>query len=316
MRVGDTLTFRRTFRDSDVEAFSEISGDRRGTTRCTLRRARPALHSPTNHQRRHRVGGCAREAAGHRDGVTDPLVRGPCRAPWHRKEEGQQGRLVCHGLLTLTTVTQLTSQIQLLGKGLCVDFIQPVRSGDTVICELRVRPPPCAGRAPPARQVTRATAAGSCVAAGTQVVDVKKGETAVLGQRRAVLRVKADADFHNQARGVPDHGGSRLRAVEAGCARSLAALAADTGSLAAARGQEGVRVARAVITGVIPDAVLDARQANSSSEAVPQQTRLGHSSAASPPAAAEVLVSRRGGAAGGGDGCGDAGWKATVRSRM
>ncbi|PCI40239.1 MAG: enoyl-CoA hydratase [Elusimicrobia bacterium] len=52
----------------------------------------------------------------------------------HHMEKDQQGRLMAHGLLTATLPTKLGGDLNYMARKMAFDFMQPVYSGDTLIC--------------------------------------------------------------------------------------------------------------------------------------------------------------------------------------
>lgn len=86
LKVGDNITFERTFTVRDVELFSEISGD---------------------------------------EGI-------------HHITPDEQGRLVVQGLLTATLPTKVGGDNNVLARTMNFEFLRPVFTGDTIICEVKI----------------------------------------------------------------------------------------------------------------------------------------------------------------------------------
>src|SRR6478672_3627189 len=86
LKVGDIITFERTFTVRDVELFTEISGD---------------------------------------EGI-------------HHITPDEQGRLVVQGLLTATLPTKIGGDHNVLARTMNFEFLRPVFTGDTIICEVKV----------------------------------------------------------------------------------------------------------------------------------------------------------------------------------
>ena len=86
LKVGDIITFERTFTVRDVELFIEISGD---------------------------------------EGI-------------HHKTPDEQGRLVIQGLLTATLPTKVGGDHNVLARNMNFEFLRPVFTGDTIICEVEI----------------------------------------------------------------------------------------------------------------------------------------------------------------------------------
>ncbi|WP_421100812.1 FAS1-like dehydratase domain-containing protein [Sporosarcina psychrophila] len=86
LKVGDIITFERTFTVRDVELFIEISGD----------------------------GGI------------------------HHLTPDEQGRLVVQGLLTATLPTKVGGDNNVLARTMNFEFLRPVVTGDTIICEVKI----------------------------------------------------------------------------------------------------------------------------------------------------------------------------------
>ena len=86
LKVGDVITFKRTFTIRDVELFTEISGD----------------------------------------------------AGIHHLTPDEQGRLVIQGLLTATLPTKVGGDYNVLARTMNFEFLRPVFTEDTIICEVRI----------------------------------------------------------------------------------------------------------------------------------------------------------------------------------
>ena len=86
LKVGDIITFERTFTVRDVELFTEISGD---------------------------------------EGI-------------HHITPDEQGRLVVQGLLTATLPTKVGGDHNVLARTMNFEFLRPVFTGDTIICEVKI----------------------------------------------------------------------------------------------------------------------------------------------------------------------------------
>ena len=86
LKVGDIITFERTFTVRDVELFTEISGD---------------------------------------EGI-------------HHLTPDEQGRLVVQGLLTATLPTKVGGDHNVLARTMNFEFLRPVFTGDTIICEVKI----------------------------------------------------------------------------------------------------------------------------------------------------------------------------------
>lgn len=86
LKVGDTITFERTFTVMDVELFTKISGD---------------------------------------EGI-------------HHRTPDEQGRLVIQGLLTATLPTKVGGDANVLARTMNFEFLRPVFTGDTIICEVKI----------------------------------------------------------------------------------------------------------------------------------------------------------------------------------
>ncbi|MED4206178.1 MaoC family dehydratase N-terminal domain-containing protein [Neobacillus mesonae] len=86
LKVGDFITFERTFTGRDVELFTEISGD---------------------------------------EGI-------------HHITPDEQGRLVVQGLLTATLPTKVGGDHNVLARTMNFEFLRPVFTGDTIICEVKI----------------------------------------------------------------------------------------------------------------------------------------------------------------------------------
>ncbi len=86
LKVGDIISFERTFTVRDVELFTEISGD---------------------------------------EGI-------------HHRTPDEQGRLVIQGLLTATLPTKVGGDYNVLARTMNFEFLRPVFTGDTIICEVKI----------------------------------------------------------------------------------------------------------------------------------------------------------------------------------
>ncbi|MDM5259319.1 enoyl-CoA hydratase [Bacillus toyonensis] len=86
LKVGDIITFERTFTVRDVELFTEISGD----------------------------------------------------AGIHHITPDEQGRFVIQGLLTATLPTKVGGDNNILARKMNFEFLRPVFTGDTIICEVKI----------------------------------------------------------------------------------------------------------------------------------------------------------------------------------
>ena len=86
LKVGDIITFERTFTMRDVELFTEISGDEGN----------------------------------------------------HHITPDEQGRLVIQGLLTATLPTKVGGDHNVLARTMNFEFLRPVFTGDTIICEVKI----------------------------------------------------------------------------------------------------------------------------------------------------------------------------------
>ncbi|URT71547.1 MULTISPECIES: enoyl-CoA hydratase [Bacillaceae] len=86
LKVGNMITFERTFTKRDVELFTEISGD---------------------------------------EGI-------------HHITPDEQGRLVVQGLLTATLPTKVGGDANVLARTMNFEFLRPVFTGDTIICEVTI----------------------------------------------------------------------------------------------------------------------------------------------------------------------------------
>ena len=86
LKVGDIITFERTFTVRDVELFTEISGD---------------------------------------EGI-------------HHRTPDEQGRLVIQGLLTATLPTKVGGDYSVMARNMNFEFLRPVFTGDTIICEVKI----------------------------------------------------------------------------------------------------------------------------------------------------------------------------------
>lgn len=86
LKVGDIISFERTFSVKDVELFTEISGD---------------------------------------EGI-------------HHITPDEQGRLVIQGLLTATLPTKVGGNYSVLARSMNFEFLRPVFTGDTIVCEVTI----------------------------------------------------------------------------------------------------------------------------------------------------------------------------------
>jgi 3-hydroxybutyryl-CoA dehydratase len=86
LRVGDIITFERTFTVEDVDLFTKVSGDEGS----------------------------------------------------HHVTPDEQGRLVVQGLLTATLPTKIGGDNNVLARTMNYEFLRPVFTGDTIICEVTV----------------------------------------------------------------------------------------------------------------------------------------------------------------------------------
>ncbi|MFJ7825810.1 enoyl-CoA hydratase [Psychrobacillus sp. NPDC096623] len=86
LKVGDIITFERTFGIKDVELFTKVSGD---------------------------------------EGI-------------HHLTPDEQGRLVVQGLLTATLPTKVGGDHNVLARTMNFEFIRPVFTGDSIICEVTI----------------------------------------------------------------------------------------------------------------------------------------------------------------------------------
>ncbi|WP_078382063.1 hotdog domain-containing protein [Sutcliffiella halmapala] len=86
LKVGDIITFERTFTVRDVELFTEVSGD---------------------------------------EGI-------------HHITPDEQGRLVVQGLLTATLPTKVGGDYNVMARNMNFEFLRPVFTGDTIICEVTI----------------------------------------------------------------------------------------------------------------------------------------------------------------------------------
>ena len=84
LKVGDIISFERTFTIEDVELFIEISGDE------------------------------------------------------GNKTPDEQGRLIIQGLLTPTLPTKVGGDNNVLARTMKFEFLRPVFTGDTIICEVKI----------------------------------------------------------------------------------------------------------------------------------------------------------------------------------
>lgn len=86
LKVGDIITFERTFTTEDVELFTKVSGDEGS----------------------------------------------------HHVTPDEQGRLVIQGLLTATLPTKVGGDNNVLARTMNFEFLRPVFTGDTIICEVTI----------------------------------------------------------------------------------------------------------------------------------------------------------------------------------
>ncbi|KML41819.1 MaoC/PaaZ C-terminal domain-containing protein [Cytobacillus firmus] len=86
LKVGDIITFERTFTKRDVELFTEISGD---------------------------------------EGI-------------HHITPDEQGKVVVQGLLTATLPTKIGGDANVLARTMNFEFLKPVFTGDTILCEVTI----------------------------------------------------------------------------------------------------------------------------------------------------------------------------------
>ena len=86
LKVGDVITFERTFTAELVKLFTKISGD---------------------------------------EGI-------------HHLSPDEQGRLVVQGLLTATLPTKVGGDHNVLARNMNFEFLRPVFTGDTIICEVTI----------------------------------------------------------------------------------------------------------------------------------------------------------------------------------
>jgi len=83
-------------------------------------------------------------------------------------EPDAEGRLLVHGLLTATMPTKLGGDLNVLGRSMAFDFLQPVYTGETVTCEMEIeRVAERDGRYDLTASVTCENEAGETVLAGT-----------------------------------------------------------------------------------------------------------------------------------------------------
>ncbi|WP_423798332.1 FAS1-like dehydratase domain-containing protein [Neobacillus sp. SAB-20_R2A] len=85
-KVGDIITFERTFKQEDVEMFTKVSMDEGN----------------------------------------------------HHITPDEQGRLVVQGLLTATLPTKVGGDYNVLARTMNFEFLRPVFTGDTIICEVTI----------------------------------------------------------------------------------------------------------------------------------------------------------------------------------
>lgn len=86
MKVGDIITFERTFTKEDVEIFTKVSMD---------------------------------------EGV-------------HHITPDEKGSLVVQGLLTATLPTKVGGDYSVLARTMNFEFLRPVFTGDTIVCEVTI----------------------------------------------------------------------------------------------------------------------------------------------------------------------------------
>jgi 3-hydroxybutyryl-CoA dehydratase len=86
LKVGDIITFERTFTAEDVDLFIKVSGDEGS----------------------------------------------------HHVTPDEQGRLVIQGLLTATLPTKIGGDNNVLARTMNFEFLRPVFTSDTIICEVTV----------------------------------------------------------------------------------------------------------------------------------------------------------------------------------
>lgn len=86
LKVGDIITFERTFTVEDVNLFSKVFGD---------------------------------------EGI-------------HHLTPDEQGRLIVQGLLTATLPTKIGGDNNVLARSMSFEFIRPVFTSDTIICEVTI----------------------------------------------------------------------------------------------------------------------------------------------------------------------------------
>ncbi|RKD75180.1 acyl dehydratase [Sinobaca qinghaiensis] len=56
----------------------------------------------------------------------------------HHMKEDEKGRVMVHGLLTASIGTKIGGGLHYIARELNSEFLRPVFSGDTVICELEI----------------------------------------------------------------------------------------------------------------------------------------------------------------------------------
>lgn len=86
LKVGDIISFERTFTAETVQLFTKISGD---------------------------------------EGI-------------HHLSPDEQGRFVVQGLLTATLPTKVGGDHNVLARNMNFEFLRPVFTGDTIICEVKI----------------------------------------------------------------------------------------------------------------------------------------------------------------------------------
>lgn len=56
----------------------------------------------------------------------------------HHKTPDEQGRLVIQGLLTATLPTKIGGDHNVLARNMNFEFLRPVFTGDTILCEVKI----------------------------------------------------------------------------------------------------------------------------------------------------------------------------------
>lgn len=56
----------------------------------------------------------------------------------HHTTPDEQGRLFVHGLLTATLPTKIGGEHNVLARTMSLEFLRPVLTGDTIICEVAI----------------------------------------------------------------------------------------------------------------------------------------------------------------------------------